>query len=113
MSEAGSMKVALSRVGCRHLIRVLSFNEMFSAGPLCKLHNDEGFHARELWFQERFPDQGYHLNPQHKLEAMIQTLKEIPEDKKITIGAETTPMIRQVYDLHFLFLVRGSNLFML
>lgn len=85
LSEAGSMKVALSRVGCRHLIRVLSFNETFSAGPLCKLHNDEGCHARELWFQERFPDQGYHLNPQHKLGAMIQTLKEIPEDKKITI----------------------------
>ncbi|MEK5396759.1 DUF1835 domain-containing protein [Paenibacillus sp. FSL K6-2859] len=85
LSEAGSMKVALSRVGRRHLIRVLSFNETFSAGPLCKLDNDEGCHARELWFQERFPDQGYHLNPQHKLEAMIQTLKEIPEDKKITI----------------------------
>ncbi|HBS44882.1 MAG TPA: hypothetical protein DEA91_11225 [Paenibacillus sp.] len=85
LSEAGSMKVALSRLGCRHLIRVLSFNETFSAGPLCKLHNDEGCHARWLWFQERFPDQGYHLNPQHKLEAMIQTLKEIPEDKKITI----------------------------
>jgi hypothetical protein len=85
LSEAGSMKVALSRLGCRHFIRVLSFNETFSAGPLCKLHNDEGCHARELWFQERFPDQGYHLNPQHKLKAMIQTLKEIPEDKKITI----------------------------
>jgi hypothetical protein len=85
LSEAGSMKVALSHLGCRHFIRVLSFNETFSAGPLCKLHNDEGCHARELWFQERFPDQGYHLNPQHKLKTMIQTLKEIPEDKKITI----------------------------
>jgi hypothetical protein len=85
LSEAGSMKVALSRLGCRHLIRVLSFNETFTAGPLHKLHREEGYYTRELWFQERFPDQGYQLNPQHKLEAMIRTLKEIPEDKKITI----------------------------
>lgn len=85
LSEAGSMKVALSHLGYRHLIRVLSFNETFSAGPLRELHNNEGYHTRELWFQERFPDHGYHLNPQHKLEAVIQTLKEIPEDKKITI----------------------------
>lgn len=82
LSEAGSMKVALSHLGYRHLIRVLSFNETFSAGPLRELHNNEGYHTRELWFQERFPDHGYHLNPQHKLEAVIQTLKEIPEDKK-------------------------------
>lgn len=85
LSEAGSMKVALSRLGCRHSIRVLSFNETFTAGPLYKLHREEGYYTRELWFQERFPDQGYQLNPQHKLEAMIRTLKEIPEDKKITI----------------------------
>ncbi|MNO46211.1 hypothetical protein D3C76_364940 [compost metagenome] len=85
LSEAGSMKVALSRLGCRHFINVLSFNETFVAGPLHKLHTEEGYRTREIWFQERFPHQDVHLNPQHKLDAMIRTLKEIPEDKKITI----------------------------
>jgi hypothetical protein len=85
LSEAGSMKVALSRLGTCHLIKVLSFNEMFSAGPLHNLHNEEEYNTRGLWFLERFPDQGYYLNPQHKLDTMIQTLKEIPADKKITI----------------------------
>lgn len=86
-SDAGSMKVALSNVGRRLESRVLSFDTLFSLGPLDALEEREGQRRREHWFIERFP---YYLHSsfhhrEHQIGSMLPMLADIPEGKRITI----------------------------
>ncbi|MEK4324264.1 DUF1835 domain-containing protein, partial [Paenibacillus sp. FSL R7-0312] len=37
LSDAGSLKVTLSKIGKRELCQVLAFNELFSVGPITNL----------------------------------------------------------------------------
>lgn len=87
MSDAGSMKVALSNAGYREASDVQCFLDLFSVGPLRKIHRTEGYLSREVWFEERFIRLHAHsqFNDQHRLQNMVQTLNNIPEDKKISI----------------------------
>ena len=86
-SDAGAMKVALSGAGYQQVSKVLSFMEFFSIGPLRKLHRKEGYLFREEWFRERFQQLHYffHLNKEHTIQNMVQTINQLPEDKKITL----------------------------
>lgn len=87
MSDAGAMKVALSGAGYQHVSKVLSFMEFFSIGPLRMLHRKEGFLFREEWLRERFPQLQHfsHFNKEQTIQNMVQTINQIPEDKKITL----------------------------
>lgn len=51
LSNAGSLKVALSRLGKREENRVLAFNDFFSVGPITDLHTVEGQHHRQVWLK--------------------------------------------------------------
>ena len=42
LSEAGSLKVALSKVGKQEESRVVAFNDWFSVGPITELSTNEG-----------------------------------------------------------------------
>lgn len=87
LSDAGSLKVTLSKVGMREQVKVLAFNDLFSIGPIMNLDTAEGQRSREQWLVERFP----HLIPyslhnrDHQITAMIQGITTIPEHESITI----------------------------
>lgn len=87
LSEAGSLKVALSKVGKREESRVVAFNDWFSVGPITELSTDEGQLRRRMWLMEHDRDSYYSdiINQEHQIEHMIDTLKNIPENKTVVI----------------------------
>lgn len=87
LSNAGSLKVALSQVGNREKSRVLAFNECFSTGPIRDLSTAEGQQRRLIWLMEHDRDYyfSYTSNLEHQIERMIETLKTIPESKTVVI----------------------------
>ncbi|MGQ3478677.1 DUF1835 domain-containing protein [Paenibacillus sp. TY11] len=86
-SAAGSMKVGLSGAGLRYESKVLSFDDLFSIGPLCKLETQEGQENRHNWLAERMVHHEFfhYANWEHRIEQMMATLSEISDDKSITI----------------------------
>ncbi|WP_258394643.1 DUF1835 domain-containing protein [Paenibacillus sp. MDMC362] len=87
LSEAGSLKVALSKVGKREESRVVAFNDWFSVGPITELNTKEGQLRRRMWLMEHDRDSYYldSINQEHQIERMIDTLKNIPENKTVVI----------------------------
>lgn len=87
LSEAGSLKVALSKVGKREESRVIAFNDWFSVGPITELSTKEGQLRRRIWLMEHDRDSYYldSINQEHQIERMIDTLKNIPENKTVVI----------------------------
>ncbi|WP_431088606.1 DUF1835 domain-containing protein [Paenibacillus sp. 8b26] len=86
-SAAGSMKVGLSGAGLRYESEVLSFNDLFSIGPLWRLETPEGQENRHNWLAERIVDYEFfhYANWEHRIEQMTATLTAISDDKSITI----------------------------
>lgn len=87
LSDAGSLKVALSKLGKRNDNEVLAFNDCFSVGPINALDQAEGQQARQFWQMEKLS--GYmfnHLtNREHQIGTMIEKIADIPEQKSIII----------------------------
>ncbi|MGG3283864.1 DUF1835 domain-containing protein [Paenibacillus solani] len=87
LSNAGSLKVALSRLGKREENIVLAFNDLFSIGPIADLHTTEGQHQRQMWLMEHDRD-SFHAslaNQEHQIMPMIEKLKNIQENKSVVI----------------------------
>lgn len=87
LSNAGSLKVALSRLGKREENRVLAFNDFFSVGPIADLHSLEGQRHREMWLMEHDRD-SYHsslVNQEHQIKQMIEELRKVQENKTVVI----------------------------
>ncbi|WP_409340757.1 DUF1835 domain-containing protein [Paenibacillus sp. MBLB4367] len=87
LSDAGSLKVALSNAGMRQASEVLAFNDLFSIGPVGRLETTDGQRHRQHWLTERFA--GYMhdqlFNREHGIGAMLDRLAGIPERQNITI----------------------------
>ncbi|WP_148932903.1 DUF1835 domain-containing protein [Paenibacillus methanolicus] len=87
MSDAGSLKVTLSKLGMRQKSQVLAFDDQFSVGPIWQLDTKDGQQFRDHWLMQHVPDLGYWLskNRDHRIGRMLETLYAIPADKTITI----------------------------
>jgi len=87
LSDAGSLKVTLSKIGKRKISQVLSFNECFSVGPISNLDTTTGQQSRLFWLMEYDGDfkYGQHSNQEHQLANMVRAVKNIPENKTIVI----------------------------
>ncbi|GGF90778.1 hypothetical protein GCM10010912_39850 [Paenibacillus albidus] len=87
LSDAGSLKVTLSKLGKRQECNVLAFNEHFSAGPITDLITMKGQQHRQLWLMDH--DQDYYsesiVNREHQIECMMDRLRKIPESKTVVI----------------------------
>lgn len=87
LSDAGSLKVTLSKIGKRNLCQVLAFNECFSVGPISHLDTTTGQQNRRFWLMEH--DEAFiysqHFNQEHQLDNMVKVVKNIPENKTIVI----------------------------
>ncbi|MFC4102099.1 DUF1835 domain-containing protein [Paenibacillus xanthanilyticus] len=87
MSDAGSLKVTLSKLGMREESQVLAFDEQFSIAPIWRLDTKEGQQHRELWLMQHIPELGFRLsnNRDHRIGRMLETIYAIPASKTITI----------------------------
>ncbi|PAD33167.1 DUF1835 domain-containing protein [Paenibacillus sp. 7523-1] len=87
LSDAGSLKVMLSKIGKRNLCKVLAFNECFSVGPISNLDTPTGQQDRLFWLMKYDEDfrYGQNFNQEHQLADMVKTVKDIPENKTIVI----------------------------
>jgi len=87
LSDAGSLKVALSKVGKRQQSRVLAFNNWFSVGPIAELDTSEGQQRRQSWLIEHVQDDYFFdtINRDHQIEQLMKELKAIPEHKTVVI----------------------------
>lgn len=87
LSDAGSLKVALSRIGKRTVSQVMAFNELFSVGPISDLDATTGQQNRLFWMMERNRDYKYgqHINREHQLVNIVSAIKSIAENKTIVI----------------------------
>ncbi|WP_334074595.1 MULTISPECIES: DUF1835 domain-containing protein [Paenibacillus] len=70
LSNAGSLKVALSKLNRSEGHRVVAFNELFSVGPIADLNTLGGQRNRELWMMEHLPDTffGASSNQEHRID---------------------------------------------
>ncbi|HZG17152.1 MAG TPA: DUF1835 domain-containing protein [Candidatus Bathyarchaeia archaeon] len=87
LSDAGSLKVTLSKIGKRKLCQVLAFNELFSVGPISNLDSTTGQQNRHFWLMEYDGEfrYGQHSNQEHQLANMVKAVKSIPENNTIVI----------------------------
>lgn len=87
LSDAGSLKVALSQIGRRQENKVLAFNDLFSIGPLLHLDQPEGQRNRQRWMMDRFsPSRVLNdRNRESQMNHMIEELRAIPEEKSVLI----------------------------
>ncbi|WP_236570631.1 DUF1835 domain-containing protein [Paenibacillus sp. An7] len=87
LSDAGSLKVTLNKIGKQTQCKVLAFNDWFSIGPISNLDTTTGQQNRCFWLMEydeafRY---GQHFNQEHQLDNMVKVVKDIPENKTIVI----------------------------
>lgn len=87
MSDAGSLKVALSNLGKHADNEVLSFNDCFSVGPIKNIDRVEGQRAREFWQMEKLSGFmfNHHMNREHQIQRMIEKITAIAKHKTIII----------------------------
>ncbi|GLX68193.1 DUF1835 domain-containing protein [Paenibacillus glycanilyticus] len=87
LSDAGSLKVALSELGRHANNKVLAFNDMFSIGPLLHLDHSDGQRNRQSWMLGRFSPSSVLNDPnrESRMDRMVEQLKAIPEEKSIIV----------------------------
>lgn len=87
LSDAGSLKVTLSKIDKQDRCKVLAFNEWFSVGPISNIDTTAGQQDRLLWqmeFDEEFKIAQY-VEPAHQLANIVKAVKDIHEHKTIVI----------------------------
>lgn len=82
-SPAGSLKVALKAMGVNKIEKVISFWDIFSVGPIFRLHEEAGEEARLDWMKN-LTAEDFHEYKQRYQKTMDQILS-IPENLPITI----------------------------
>ncbi|WP_409344433.1 DUF1835 domain-containing protein [Paenibacillus sp. MBLB4367] len=55
-SIAGSLKLAIKQQGCADTNKVICFRDLFSIGPLWRLHEEAGRLERSRWFRDNIND---------------------------------------------------------
>ena len=105
LSDAGSLKVTLSRLGIRSKCRVLAFNDLFSVGPLYDLTTTEGQLQRQLWWMEHDSDQYYGnlLNCDYQIDNMMSTLRKYLKTSQLSFGMRIMLTTKLDFALHYIY----------
>ncbi|KAB2336367.1 DUF1835 domain-containing protein [Cytobacillus depressus] len=83
---AGSLRVALKELGKYKLEQIISFRDMFSIGPVRKLHEKSGQEARLKWTKIALNDENDDFPDfQQKFYKAINQIYSIPKDVPITL----------------------------
>lgn len=85
-SGAGSLRMALKKMKKNQLEKVISFWDIFSIGPIKRLHEDDGKGARFQWMKNVMNDEdGDFQEYQQGFYNTINQINSIPENVPITI----------------------------
>lgn len=85
-SGAGSLKMALKEMGVYPVEKVISFWDIFSIGPIERLHESEGQEARFQWMKNVIHDEdGDFQDYQQGFYNTVNQINSIPENVPITI----------------------------
>ena len=87
LSDAGSLKVTLRKIGKHEICQVIAFNDLFSVGPISDIDTTIGQQNRLFWMMEYDLDfrYGQHFNQESVLANVVKAVKSIPENKTIVI----------------------------
>lgn len=86
-SASGSLKFALKERDVGD-VKVLAFSDVFSIGPLWKLHEERGIHHRYEWLENHILFEGDELAEFHeRFNETISEIEGIPDHIPITIWA--------------------------
>ncbi|MCM3781456.1 DUF1835 domain-containing protein [Neobacillus mesonae] len=87
LSNAGTLKVSLSKAGIRESSMVYSFEDFYSVGPLRHIDEERFEMERFLWMMNHLGYDHFWANGLHHVSAMKPILAKIPNNKRITIWA--------------------------
>jgi hypothetical protein len=86
-SASGSLKIALKERD-EGEVKVLSFSDVFSIGPVWKLHEERGLRHRYEWLNNHILFEGDDLTEHHeRFNETISNIEAIPDHIPITIWA--------------------------
>ncbi|MFK5707552.1 DUF1835 domain-containing protein [Lysinibacillus boronitolerans] len=86
LSGAGSLKMALKEIGVYQVEKVISFWDIFSIGPIERLHESDGHEARFQWMKNVMHDEdGDFQDYQQEFYNTVNQINSIPENVPITV----------------------------
>lgn len=85
-SPAGSLRIALKRIGVHKVEKIISFWNIFSIGPISRLHEKTGMEARFAWMKKamNIDDSEFH-DYTRNFKKTVAEIISIPNDLPITI----------------------------
>ncbi|MGE6610898.1 DUF1835 domain-containing protein [Peribacillus sp. NPDC076916] len=88
-STSGSLKMGLRELGMENEEQVLCFSDIFSVGPIWKLHDDVGVKQRIDWFRTRFlsEDDYYEMDYGKDFNKTKDIVSHVPEETTIFLWA--------------------------
>ena len=87
-SPTGSLKIALRDLGLNQIERIITFPDLFSIGPIWKLHNSDGIVNRYEWLRTHLNiDDQVLLNYKANIHRTISEINQLPSNQPIIIWA--------------------------
>ncbi|MCM3126877.1 DUF1835 domain-containing protein [Paenibacillus sp. MER 78] len=87
LSNAGTLKVSLSKAGIRQEAIVYSFEDFYAVGPLRHIDQSQYEIERYMWMTNHMGYDHYFVNGLHHILSMKPILESIPDHKIVTIWA--------------------------
>ncbi|WP_328701151.1 DUF1835 domain-containing protein [Aquibacillus kalidii] len=85
-SPAGSLRMAMSDTGMQDKEKMIAFSDLFSVGPVWKLHEKEGLRNRYEWLINHLNlDEKYMLHYIDDFNRAVSMVTTIPENRPVTI----------------------------
>lgn len=87
-APTGSFKIALKELGINQREKIITFSDLFSIGPIWKLHESQGIFNRHEWLRTHINNEDDMLtNYQAKFKQTILEIEQIPSHQPIIIWA--------------------------
>lgn len=106
-SASGSLKYVLSEIGLDRKEKIFSFFDIFSIGPIWKLHEKKGLEFRIEWMKKCISDE-YDEILDYKLENVLNQINLIPDRAHITIWTSDNAH-EQTGLRYLLYLLKGKK----
>lgn len=87
-APTGSLKIVLKELGINQKEKIITFSDLFSTGPIWKLHESQGIFKRHEWLRTHLNIEDDMLtNYQAKFKQTILEIEQIPSHHPIIIWA--------------------------
>lgn len=108
-SCAGSLKIALKKKGLYPLEKIISIRDIYSIGPVYKLHEESGQEFRFNWMKSIVNDEnGDYLDYVQEFQEAVNQISSVQEDIPITVWISDSSH-EQTGLLYVLYLLKNKN----